>query len=77
VAITAGYETPTEDSTWLLGDPQGHDGAEVVVRKPLRCRLGWHRWVTRYSSDGTSRFLQCRRCPKEAELELRQWWTGD
>jgi len=46
------------------------------MSKPLRCRLGWHKWVTKYASDGTTRFLQCRRCPKQAEFELRQWWTG-
>jgi hypothetical protein len=47
------------------------------MSKPLRCRLGWHKWVKQYSSDGTSRFLQCARCPEQAELELRQWWTAD
>ena len=46
------------------------------MSKPLRCRLGWHKWVTKYASDGTTRFLQCKRCPKEAEFELRQWWTS-
>src|SRR3954468_21771657 len=46
------------------------------MSKPLRCRFGWHKWVTKYASDGTTRFLQCRRCPKQAEFELRQWWTG-
>jgi len=45
--------------------------------KPLRCRLGWHRWVTKHSSDGTSRYQQCTRCPKERELELRQWWPSE
>jgi hypothetical protein len=49
---------------------------EVVMSKPLRCRLGWHKWVTRYASDGTTRFLQCRRCPMQAEFEPCQWWTG-
>jgi hypothetical protein len=44
--------------------------------KPIRCRIGWHKWVTTYSSDGTTRFLRCKRCPKETEFEQRQWWTG-
>jgi hypothetical protein len=44
--------------------------AEDVVRKPLRCRLGWHKWATRYSSDGTSRYLRCRRCPKEDDFPI-------
>jgi hypothetical protein len=47
------------------------------MKKPLRCLFGWHKWVTTYTSDGTSRFLRCERCPKQAELELSQWWTGD
>jgi hypothetical protein len=44
---------------------------EDIMRKPLRCRLHWHTWVTHYSSDGTTRFLRCRRCPKEADIEQR------
>ncbi|MDH2413121.1 hypothetical protein [Nocardioides sp. CER19] len=35
------------------------------MRKPLRCRIGWHKWVTRYSDDGTAHYLRCRRCSKE------------
>ena len=44
---------------------------EDIMKKPLRCRLGWHHWVTRYSSDGTSRYLKCERCPKETDFEQR------
>jgi hypothetical protein len=44
---------------------------EDIMRKPLRCRLGWHTWVTRYSSDGTSRYLRCKRCPKETDFDKR------
>jgi hypothetical protein len=39
-----------------------------VVHRSLRCRLGWHTWVTHSSSDGTSRYLRCRRCPKETDI---------
>ena len=42
--------------------------AEDVIRMPLRCRVGWHRWVTHSTSDGTSRYLRCRRCPKETDI---------
>jgi hypothetical protein len=44
---------------------------ESVPRRPLRCRLGSHRWVTRYTSDGTSRYLTCSRCPKTTDFEQR------
>lgn len=44
---------------------------EDIMKKPLRCRFGWHHWVTRYSSDGTSRYLKCERCPKETDFEQR------
>ena len=44
---------------------------EDIMRKPLRCRFGWHTWVTRYSSDGTSSYVTCRRCPKETDLDKR------
>jgi hypothetical protein len=47
------------------------------MRKPLRCRLGWHKWITTYASDGTTRFLKCKRCPKEDDFAPRQWWTGE
>ena len=49
--------------------------------KPLRCRLGWRKWVTQYSSDGTSRFLQCVRCPKQARVRaatvVDRWLAED
>jgi hypothetical protein len=44
---------------------------EDIMRRPIRCRLGWHKWVTRYSSDGTSRYLKCQRCPKETDFDKR------
>jgi hypothetical protein len=47
------------------------------MTKAIRCRLGWHTWVTRYSSDGTSRFLTCRRCAKETDFSPRQWWVDE
>ena len=49
---------------------------EVIMRKPVRCLLGWHKWVTTYASDGTTRFMKCKRCPKESDFYERQWWTG-
>jgi hypothetical protein len=45
--------------------------AEDIIHIPLRCRLGWHKWSTRYTSDGTSRYLRCRRCPKEEDFVQR------
>lgn len=50
---------------------------EGVVRRSIRCRLGWHRWVTTYSEDGTTHFLRCARCPKEADFAPRQFWMGE
>jgi hypothetical protein len=43
------------------------------MKKPLRCRIGWHRWNKRYSSDGTSAYLQCQRCPKISDFDFDQW----
>ena len=42
--------------------------ATDIIRRPFRCRLGWHKWVKHSTSDGTSRYLRCRRCPKETDL---------
>jgi len=50
--------------------------AEPIVRRPLRCRLGWHKWVRRSTSDGTSRYLGCRRCPKETDLRRPEDFIG-
>ena len=50
--------------------------AEHIVRRPLRCRLGWHKWVRRSTSDGTSRYLGCRRCPKETDLRRPEDFIG-
>lgn len=44
---------------------------EDIVRNPLRCRLGSHRWVTQYTSDGTSRYLTCKRCPETTDFDSR------
>ena len=46
---------------------QGPAIEEDVVKKPIRCRLGWHSWIPRYSEDGTSRYVGCRRCSKETD----------
>jgi hypothetical protein len=35
------------------------------MKKPLRCRVGWHKWVSHSSEDGTTYYLLCRRCSKE------------
>ena len=50
--------------------------AADIVRRLLRCRLGWHSWVTTSTSDGTSRYLGCRRCPKETELTRPEDFIG-
>jgi hypothetical protein len=42
------------------------------MRKPLRCRLGWHKWVTTYTSDGTNSYLRCKRCPKETDFPTKR-----
>ncbi len=44
---------------------------EDMMTTPIRCRLRWHKWVTTYSSDGTSRYLKCKRCPKETDFDQR------
>jgi hypothetical protein len=41
---------------------------EDIMRRPWRCRFGWHRFETRYATDGTGRYLACRRCSKEEEV---------
>ena len=50
--------------------------AEDVIRKPVRCRLGSHKWVTMSSSDGKSRYLRCRRCPKETDFARPSDFAG-
>ncbi len=47
------------------------------MSKPLRCRLGWHRWVTTYASDGTTRYLKCQHCATEDDFSPRQFWMGE
>ena len=44
---------------------------EDIMRRSIRCGLHWLTWVTTYSTDGTSRFLKCRRCPKTTDFEQR------
>ena len=36
------------------------------MRKPLRCRLGWHKWAKRYNDQGL-RYPVCSRCKKEGD----------
>jgi hypothetical protein len=37
-------------------------------RKPLACRLSFHRWEVAHTGDG-AQYVRCRRCLKER-------WTG-
>ena len=39
---------------------------EAVMRKPLRCRVGWHKWAHRYT-DEHLRYLVCTRCQKQGD----------
>jgi hypothetical protein len=50
--------------------------AEDILHKPVRCRLGWHAWVKTSTSDGTSRYLRCRRCPKETDVARPEDFMG-
>jgi hypothetical protein len=35
----------------------------AMARKTLRCRFGWHKWVSKSNEDG-SRYVGRARCPK-------------
>lgn len=39
---------------------------EAVMRKPLRCRVGWHKWAQRYT-DQHLQYLECGRCRKQTD----------
>ena len=39
------------------------------MAKPLRCMVGWHKWVKRYTDDHV-RYLQCQRCGTEDTSNL-------
>jgi hypothetical protein len=39
---------------------------EAVMRRPLRCKVGWHRWTHRYT-DEHLRYLECTRCRKQGD----------
>ena len=38
-----------------------------MARKPLRCRLGWHKWGPQHDEHG-QRYLGCVRCHKRTEV---------
>ena len=38
-----------------------------MARKPLRCRLGWHRWGPQHDEYG-QRYVGCVRCDKRTEV---------
>lgn len=43
----------------------------IVTRRPLTCLLlGWHKWQTVSTDDGTSRYNKCRKCGKEQSPPL-------
>lgn len=44
-----------------LAAPWAH--SESMAMEPLRCRLGWHKWVPKSNEDG-SRYRGCAHCPK-------------
>jgi hypothetical protein len=37
---------------------------EVETMKDLRCLVGWHRFITAHSEDGTAVSGECSRCGK-------------
>ncbi|MCW6004810.1 hypothetical protein K1W54_09455 [Micromonospora sp. CPCC 205371] len=37
--------------------------------KPLPCRLGWHKWIRRFTADNR-RYRQCVRCGKDDDGSL-------
>jgi hypothetical protein len=38
-----------------------------MARKPLRCRLGWHKWGPQHDEHG-QRYVGCVRCHKRTEV---------
>jgi hypothetical protein len=40
--------------------------AALMARKPLRCRLGWHKWGPQHDADG-ERYFGCVRCHKRTD----------
>lgn len=50
----------------LVRQPVAVAGGEMIVSKPLMCRLRIkHRWSLVSSPDGQYRFYRCQRCGKE------------
>jgi hypothetical protein len=36
------------------------------MKRPMRCRLGWHRWRLAFTADN-EKYIACSRCGKEGE----------
>ena len=36
-----------------------------MAGKPLRCRLGMHKWVLQHEPETGTRFYECARCGKD------------
>jgi hypothetical protein len=34
------------------------------MKRPLRCTLNWHHWVTKFNEDN-EKYVACSRCGKE------------
>ena len=50
---------------------------EDIMRKPLICRIGLHRWHSVSADDGSSRYRECRRCGKDdSEADRPIWYAG-
>jgi hypothetical protein len=64
---TAGVITRTPALRAAITSPDRAIAADII-RKPFRCRLGWHKWARCSTSDGSSRYLRCRRCSKETDI---------
>ena len=45
------------------------------MARPLRCRLGIHKYVRRQNTDG-QRYLECARCGKEYDSADRALFRG-
>ena len=41
----------------------GREG--IMAGKPLRCRLGMHKWVLQHEPETGTRFYECARCGKD------------
>jgi len=62
MAAEAGYSA-SNNRRWMVGSTFV---PEDIMTKPIRCRLGWHKWTNQYT-DERVRYVVCQRCRKKAD----------